>query len=135
MGQIKANIKPEYTIKENERYAWVWRCVRLTTIPGQPRQDVREWNYVAFNERDHLRFKDNFRAANVHEAFLIHDGRRQKEIDNKRVIDKEEIVERAKVKLLEDMTKRELLERAREEMVEADARMTKKEIIAKIRQS
>lgn len=78
MGQIKANIKPEYSIKEHERYAWVWRCVRLTNIPGQPRQDIKEWNYVAFNEQDHLRFKENFRAANVHEAFLIHDGSREK---------------------------------------------------------
>ena len=100
MGQIKANIKPEYSIKENEKYAWVWRCVRLTNIPGQPRQDVKAWSYVAFTKQDHLRFKDNFRAANVHEAVLIHDGERQRAIDKETAElaekEKAELVERAK---------------------------------------
>jgi hypothetical protein len=137
MGQLKANIKPEYEIKENERFAWVWRCVRLTSIPGQARQDVREWNYVAFNERDHLRFKNNFAAANVHEAFLIHDGARERKLEKEKgsMLDKakDEHIENAKKKAeLLDKTKKELIALAEEEMVEVDARMTKKEIVDKI---
>jgi len=154
MGQIKANVKPEYEIKEHEKYAWVWRCVRLTNIPGQGRQDVREWNYVAFNQMDHLRHKKNFRAANIHETFLIHDGARQRALDKEKGTmldkDKDEHIENAKKRAeldkakdqhienakkrveLMDKTKKELLALAEDEMVEVDARMNKRDIITKI---
>ena len=137
MGQIKANVKPEYTIKEHEKYVWVWRCIRLTNIPGQPRQDIKEWNYVAFTQQDSLRHSKNFRAANVHETFLIHDGLRERKLDKEKGSQlekaKDEHIENAKKKaemLLK--TKKELLALAEDEMVEVDARMTKKEIVDKI---
>jgi phage terminase small subunit len=126
MGQIKANIKPEYSIKENEKYAWVWRCVRLTNIPGQPRQDVKAWSYVAFTKQDHLRFKDNFRAANVHEAVLIHDGERQRAIDKETA----ELAEKEKTELVERAKEEARLKIEKEEAEAREKEEAKKKIVS-----
>lgn len=135
---MKANIKPEFTIKEHERYLWVWRCARLTNIPGQPRQDVREWNYVAQTKKDSDRFARRFRAANVHEAFMIHDGERQrkidleqKEIQRSREAERQEYEQRKKPAMT--WKKSDMIAYAESEGIEIDETATRAEIYKAIK--
>jgi len=115
MGQIKANIKSEFLINENEKYAWVFRCVRFANIPGQTRQDVREWNYVAFNKKDKDRFENNFKAANVHETYMIHDGDLQRKIEKEAAEAKEREIREA-----EEEARIEKERKEREALIEAN---------------